>query len=176
MNNYEQQAIDFLEKTNTTFKAEFVRNGKYFDDDVDNRDIYNITLTRGNRVYTFEFGQSIINSGFYAIYGKTKYQIPCDKLDKTKAEIRRYVKQFYNWNFGTSHKDVIHYPKSPTAYDVIACLTKYDVGSFEDFCSEYGYDTDSRKAEKTYNAVCEEWLHVQKLWNDDELEELGEIQ
>ena len=30
---------------------------------------------------------------------------------------------------------------TPTEYDVLACLTKYDPGNYEDFCSEFGYET-----------------------------------
>jgi hypothetical protein len=45
--------------------------------------------------------------------------------------------------------------REPTAADVLACLCS-DVSmgeqSFEDFCSELGYDTDSRKAERTWKA------------------------
>lgn len=53
---------------------------------------------------------------------------------------------------------------------------KYDPGSFENFCSEYGYDTMSDKAEKTYNAVYDEWLNVSRLFNDEQLEVLQLIQ
>jgi hypothetical protein len=56
--------------------------------------------------------------------------------------------------------------KAPTAYDVLSCLTKNDPGTFADFCSEYGYDEDSRKAEKTYFAVQEEWKGVERLFSD----------
>lgn len=46
----------------------------------------------------------------------------------------------------------------PTAVDVLDCLlsdaTGYDnARGFEDWASEYGYDTDSRKAEDTYKVV-----------------------
>jgi len=47
--NYEKQAIDFLAKTNVAFKTEFVKNAPYFADDKNSRDIYQITLTRGER-------------------------------------------------------------------------------------------------------------------------------
>jgi hypothetical protein len=57
----------------------------------------------------------------------------------------------------------------------LACLTKYDPGSFEDFCNEFGYKEDSRTAERTYNAVVKEWQNVCMFWNDDEIEELREI-
>lgn len=46
----------------------------------------------------------------------------------------------------------------PSISDVLDCIVSdargYDsASSFEDWASEYGYDTDSRKAEKTYRAV-----------------------
>lgn len=46
----------------------------------------------------------------------------------------------------------------PKADDVLDCMASDAAGienarSFEDWASEYGYDTDSRKAEKIYN-VC----------------------
>ena len=71
--------------------------------------------------------------------------------------------------------DVIHYPVAPTAYDVLSCLTKSDPCTFEDFCSTYGYDEDSRKAEKIYNAVLDEWRNVCALFTDEEIEQLQEI-
>lgn len=54
----------------------------------------------------------------------------------------------------------------PDMYSVLASITKQDVGSFEDFCSDFGYDTDSRSAEKTYKAVCKEYGYVKLLFND----------
>lgn len=65
--------------------------------------------------------------------------------------------------------------KEPTMYDVLACLTKYDPGTFENFCSDFGYNTDSRSAERTYKAVCKEWQAVERLFGDilDELQEIS---
>jgi hypothetical protein len=64
----------------------------------------------------------------------------------------------------------------PTAYDVLACIEKHPVYDFADFCSDYGYDEDSRKAFKTYKAVKREWENVAILFNDEQLELLREIQ
>lgn len=52
-----------------------------------------------------------------------------------------------------------HNGREPKVADVLDCLASDAAGvenarSFEDWCSEYGYDTDSRKAEKTFK-VCE---------------------
>ena len=133
--DYDKQAKDFLNKTQTTFKATYLKHGVHFVGDKDKRDIYEITLKRGNREYSFKFGQSI---------------------NKSHSTEKRYREQ-------------------PSEYDVLACLTKYDPESFKEFCSAFGFDEDSRKAERTYKAVCEEWLNIQKLWTDAEIELLQEI-
>ncbi len=60
--------------------------------------------------------------------------------------------------------------KEPDLYSVLACLQKYDVGTFENFCDDFGYDNDSRTAEKTYKAVLKEWGAMERLFNNEELE------
>ena len=39
--------------------------------------------------------------------------------------------------------------------------------SFEDFCAEFGYDTDSRKAERTYNACIKQTKALKRLLGSD---------
>lgn len=65
--------------------------------------------------------------------------------------------------------------KKPTPYNILASLTKSDPSTFEDFCSDFGYDEDSRKAEKTWKAVCEEWYKVSAFFSPSEIEQLQEI-
>ena len=77
--------------------------------------------------------------------------------------------------FGQSLKDSNNGNTPPTAYDVLASLTKYEVGDFGDFCSAYGYDIDSRKAYKTYKAVLKEWKNVDRLFSSEQIELLQEI-
>jgi hypothetical protein len=64
---------------------------------------------------------------------------------------------------------------TPDAYSVLACLQKYDPGTFENFCGDFGYDLDSRKAEKTYKAVVREWEKNERFFTNSELTELQEI-
>lgn len=66
--------------------------------------------------------------------------------------------------------------KHPNAYDFLAGITKYDPGTFENFCSDFGYDEDSRSAMRTYQAVKKEWAHIGKMFTEQELEQLQEIQ
>lgn len=77
--------------------------------------------------------------------------------------------------------DSVHNTKNglkPSGYDILACLTKYDVGSFDDFCDEFGYISSGMKISeiiKTYQDVKKEWEDVQYLFGDV-LDELREIQ
>lgn len=67
--------------------------------------------------------------------------------------------------------------KRPTAYDFLSCIQKYPVESFEHFCSDFGYDTDSILALKTYKEVRKEFAKVSKIFHrESELKELQEIQ
>lgn len=127
--DYNKQATDFLNATSTTFKVKFYKHAKYFHEDEYLRDIYKISLIRGEKKHTFTFGQSIENKGI-----------------------------------------------QPSEYDILACITKYDPETFKDFCSEFGYNTNNRNAEKIYKAVCKEWAMVQDLWSEEEIELLREIQ
>lgn len=173
---YEVQANEFLAKTGATIEIVFLKEGKHFEDDKENRDIYNVTIKRGNRSFSFNFGNSINNSGFYVQIGRTKYPIDRKYLSaKDKSKLTFHIKMSIN-NSYMPNRDILHYPVAPTNYSILSCLQKYDVGTFENFCSEFGYDTDSRKAEKTYKAVCEEYKNLCTLFTDAEIEEMQEIQ
>lgn len=164
MSDYEETAQKFLERTGVSFKAEFLKNDKYFPDDEDfpddeeKRDIYNITLSRDSRLWTFTFGQSIQASGKFILNrtGDKVMKIPYrDGVPESRKANKDYVE--------------------PSTYDVLAAITKNDPGTFQQFCDDFGYSSDSIKNRNTYDAVCKEWLNVQILWNDKEIEELQEI-
>jgi len=176
MNNYKKQAQDFLNQTQTTFKAEFIKNDFHFDGDKEKRDIYKITLQRGARKMVFNFGQSLNNSGFYFTQGVKKVEIDREflELDLEESQLKYRIERIIS-GLHFQACDKIHYPKAPTPYDILAGLQNYEVGSFENFCDDFDYNIDSKKAEKTYNAVLKEWQGVQKLWSDEEIALLQEI-
>jgi len=45
--------------------------------------------------------------------------------------------------------------------------------SFDDFCSDFGYDTDSRKAEKTYRACERAWEKAKRILGDDDVYDMS---
>lgn len=178
MNEYEAQAEKFLKETNTEFKAEFLKHDKHFIDDKETRDIYEITLKRRGRSFKFNFGQCTAESSFKIINTNTNKEVRYTwfnemtfNKDRDRIKLNRDIlKIFGGWG---CFKLVVG--KSPNAYDVLACLTTSEVGTFKDFCDEYGYNEDSRKAEQIYNDVLNEWNNLKMLYTEEELLKLSEI-
>ena len=102
------------------------------------------------------------------------YHFEGDKVQRHifKIKLTKNGKSF-SFNFGQSIKEG---DNKPTFYDILTCLQKYKVGTFENFCGDFGYDEDSRKAEKIYKAVSKEFANMQKLFSNEELEILALIQ
>jgi len=118
------------------------------------------------------------NITFKAKFLKNDYHFSEDKetRDIFNITFSREGKKF-SFRFGQSLNDSDYNGGNPpTPYDVLACIQKYEVGNFQNFCGDFGYDTDSRKAEKIYKAVCKEWEKVNTFFSESELIELQEIQ
>ena len=164
-NNYELQAEFFLKDIGVKFEVEYLKTDKHFSDDEYPRDIYTVTLRRGTRFMTINYGQSYMSSGMWHKCGDYKRGI-ANERPKGFSPYREWER---NKNF-----------EIPTEYSILTCLTKYDVGSFENFLSDFGYEifseADYKNTQKTYKACVKEWDNVQKLFNDKEIEELQEIQ
>ena len=181
MDNYKINTHKFLKSKKIELKIEFIKNDKYFIDDEDKRDIYKITLKRGKIEIFFNFGQSIVNSGFKIVYkfadneNKFKHTFTEQHL-YTSKDINKDISKLFNEkknNFGFSAEiESIELPKPPTAYDVLACLQKYEFENFQDFCDQFGCSTDSIKALKIYNNVVDEFKKVAYLFTDQEIEEM----
>ncbi len=92
-------------------------------------------------------------------------------LRRKKGGKERFVFQFWD-SIVNSEKGT-----KPTAYDVLSCISGETTvcDSFEDFCSEFGYDQDSRKAEQTWKGYNKQSRKINSFFNQEELEALSEI-
>jgi hypothetical protein len=186
MSKYQILANDFLIRTGVTFEAKFLKNDFHFASDKTTRDIYEITLARGSRKMIFNFGQSLNSSGDWLIRvdkaTKRVFKLPLENfinaeelhLSDTHC-IAKLNRAQINLHGERRYFDRIERRSAPTAYAVLACLTKHSAGTIENFCSDFGYDIDSKSAEQIYLACEKEFEEVQKLWTDAEIEELREI-
>ena len=119
--------------------------------------------------------QEILNQIKFAIIGNPEYKLhfsgDTQKRYVFKCKIARGRKSF-TVDFGQS---INRGAEEPSLDEIMECLQKYDVGSFEDFCSDFGYDEDSRTAERIYKAVCKEFENMSRLFSEDELQILSNI-
>lgn len=161
--DYQAQAKGFCKKYSVAVESKLLYHGPYWDDEKKSRDVYEITIKReGKKDWVFKFGQSIVDSEL-----STK-NYPND-WDVCKARGLRKIPVLMTEMFK------LRRGKKPTEYDVLACICKDDPEDFENFCSNFGYDTDSRKAEKTYFAVQKEYRECLRMFGDclDELREIA---
>lgn len=166
-NEYEKRAQEFLNTTGTKLIIVFDSLRPHFPGDTrrDQRDVYKVTLIRGARSYTFDFGQSFNCSGTALL--KSRY-IANDKYPHVVATV------------GPLDKDYDRHPRvAPTAYDILAGLGLCYSEDFDDFIAEYGYEiaskTDYERALATYEACRDQSTQLQILFSDEELELLAEI-
>lgn len=87
---------------------------------------------------------------------------------------RHFVCHIWQEGFGNQERLTLQYSqgsahtKNPTLPEVLDCLAM-DASSvdnarnFEDWCSELGYDTDSRKAEGVYDACIAQAAELKRL-------------
>ena len=64
--------------------------------------------------------------------------------------------------------------KTPDLYSVLACVGSdyYCPDDFEDFCGDYGYDEDSRKAEKLHKRCLKQSDKLKEIFTEEEAQNL----
>ena len=172
MNEYTKQANDFLAKTNTTMTAQYLGHWPHLGEWSTSQ--WQVTFTsQGRKPFTLTFSQSLAESWSFINMDRNKGGVHQKQKGLPPALNQKHWPR-------TSGEYVVHpylmcpAKRPPSAYDVLACLTKYDPGTFKDFCADFGYSDDSIKALEPYRAVQEEWSAVERMFNDC-LEELQEI-
>ena len=169
MTEYTKHALDFLEKAKATCNIEFggcTYNPNWKEESF--RNFYNVTLSTSRGSMRFKFWDSINNTEISKLtleeYSKKRFN--CQYRHLTYTEKARASKELKE-----KKCDAI-----PTTYDILACLTKYDPGTFEEFCAEFGYDEDIKTADRIYIAVSREYKQIERIFTAEQLEELQEIQ
>ena len=167
---YEKQVNDFLLSHNVTIGAKYGGHHKYFPDDPTPRAVFLVTIEReGRKPYSFTFGQSLVDSyEGQDTEGLGRWsQLPQGAdYAHIKDNRLRVGKMLYNVRAAQA---------PPTSYDILAAITKSDPGDFDEFCSEFGYNTDSKKDTELYLSVVKEWKNIERLFGDclDELQEIN---
>jgi hypothetical protein len=167
-NEFTRQADEFLEKANAKLTIRWIglmRNEMW--DGKELRDRYEITLTTPKGSMTIDFWDSIHDTEIHNItaakYAEIKYKQHWELLwNNERQKIYKELSQ--------AKQDA-----EVTAYDILSCLEKYEIGTFEEFCAECGYSNDSIRAYKTFIACDEQYKKLKRLFTEEQMEELCEI-
>lgn len=175
MTEYDTQVTAFIERTWITITRNFTGTRPApWSKDGESVDTYSITIERAKKhetpkgksiSFSFDFHDSIHDTEIRKLspwdietYNRThKFQrITRAKLAQKKSEIKN----------------------GPTSYTLLACISSesYQHDTLEDFCDNFGYDTDSRKALEIYLACQELSSKITRFFTTAELEALREIQ
>lgn len=165
---YTKKAEQLMKTLNITYTIEYDGIGiNPSRNDKDKRTMYSVHLENSRGSMDFTFWGSILEAelrkmsmdDYCRIYMRSCYQ-DLSYAEKSKAD-RAYQKKLKECKV-----DI---------YDVVAALQKYEVGSFSDFCDKYGYDEDSRRAERIYLACTNEYYKLKKMLTEEEMEMLREV-
>lgn len=170
MSEYQQQALDFLEKCNATMEIEFIgaeTNMNWNEDTKRNKYRFTITTPRGKM--SGDFWDSIRHT-----------EITLMTVDEF---IKKHGYKFPSYYSQTSYRNKLKELKAkaiPTPYDILACLEKYEVGTMNDFFHEFGYEVHSADDMftfmNTYNACVKEYRDLCRIFTEEQMEMLREIQ
>lgn len=133
----------------TVIIAKMVGVDKFFEDDKDERAIVRVEITRNGRTIDFRFGMSIRDTEVLQEKDRVRMQRSLREVSRIKREV-----------FGG------------LLYSILSCIRSdyYCPNSFEEFCSELGYNTDSRKALRTFEACREQSFKLQRIFTEKEIE------
>lgn len=175
MSMYDRQAQEFVEKTGLAIDKVYQGHRKYFPEDQEQRAVFNITFTKGQQSFEFEFGQSIQDS--YKMLDVRKSTIGrLRPISPNDYRLKGY-KEATALGGGDIQGILTLKPQKtpPSDYAILSTIEKHDPETFEDFCSNYDYNTDSRKAMDVYLKVQKQWSQISRVFTPEELEKLREI-
>lgn len=165
---YKEKALDLLKELGATCTISYggvARNEKW--KEKDKRNWYDVTLSTPRGEYSFMFWDSIHNTQITNMtleqYVKDKYK--CELYDLTYVDKTKASRDL----------QILKENSIPDEYDVMSRFQLSDVGTFKDFCDEFGYDTDSRSAEQIYLAVNDEYKNLCKIFTQDQLEKIADL-
>ena len=189
---YSEQASEFLRVTNSTLQVRYLRTGLYFGDTDENetRDIYEFRLSRGSREYVDTFGDSLQNTwerysahivkadsygsarhNFIAYYLQNRPTNTLIGTARTRKSWETQNEKLSTWEYAA---------EKPSEYSILAGMQAYEPpATFDEFVSDFGYDITSHdtyeNAQRTFDAVRNQYAKLCTLYNDKELQALASI-
>lgn len=117
-------------------------------------------------------------------------KLSCSRISERPDKLSEWAKDARHFrcriacgkrSFGLYFSQGSAHTSNPAISDVLGCIIAdvqgYDNASdFEDWCSEYGYDADSRKAERIYREVKKQSEQLKRTIGDKAYEAIKDVQ
>mgnify|MGYP000853982119 CR=1 FL=1 len=136
------------------------------------------TLAKGQRHISIPYREGCAHVIGYQHYHKNQYEKRLhDEMIRAVCETGQYVKNKRSW-LSESYIQFKATQPDPKLTDVLYCLVMdayvLDTSGFEEWAKDYGYNTDSREAEKMYKQCIEQSLQFKNLIGQAALDTLRE--
>ena len=175
--------MDLIEALNIKYEAKFVPFSQSINKDNKDKSLnWIVTLTRNGTTLTTDYMQGIAHCKYYPqTWGKPSYKDRkllegCNETCETRVN---YLWSDYGDRVMMPIRKENRKAKEPTLKDVLySLILDSDVlqhESFEDWADCFGYEQDSRSAEKIYQACLTIGLKVNRMFNESERESLAEF-
>jgi hypothetical protein len=168
---------------------------KYFSDDDSKRAVIEVTIERSGKSISFEYGLSLVDTEAFMMpkdfHGYKDFGNLFISLDGVPAHMKKdfihhngtalagvYKEQkgtFYSYHgntftgLNTVRINKLKKIKKGLLYSIL-CSIRCDFYCpviFEDFCGEYGYDEDSRKAYETWQNCLKQSQKIQSIFTEE---------
>ncbi|MDX9827190.1 MAG: hypothetical protein RBT73_05535 [Spirochaetia bacterium] len=145
------------------FSYQIMGVSKFFDSDTVPRLTLEITLSRKGKEISFPYGASLNDTETYELrrtrphYGRTQYRGKYFELgSQLHSALARDWKEF----------------ETSLLYSILSSISaEYDTSPiFKEFCADFGYDEDSRKAFSLWQRCLEHAQKLQTLFTPEEVE------
>lgn len=169
MTEYQAQAKQFLADCNATMEINFVGREihSHWLGETKPHNKYQFTITTPKGKYTSYFWDSLHNT---EVSEMTADGLACKRYKIHYDVLRGYERTNVLRELRKLKANAI-----PTEYDILAAVEKYSYDSFSDFCSEFGYSIDSISARETFLACGEEYAGLRRIFTEEQMEMLREI-
>ncbi|QCQ61615.1 hypothetical protein barba126A_phanotate59 [Rheinheimera phage vB_RspM_barba_12-6A] len=169
INDTDRAVADYLKANHIHFNSRYNGTKKAFDDK-------NIMDSWAVKIGLHEF-EYYTGVGHRISCLKNMYKLTTKQLDGVK-DLKELLGKDRLDNTVFKLSDGVSYAVSPTQASVLYCLLLDASGAeenFYDWCANFGYETDSRKAIDIHNACCDILLKMRKIFTSAQRAELSEL-
>lgn len=169
INDTDKAVAEFLKTNHIHFSVNYCGTDRPFESN-NKMDSWSVKI--GTQSFDFYTG-----IGHRIAHNKNAYKLSTKQIEVV-TQLRDLLGKDRLDNTVFKLADQSTYAVSPTQASVLYCLLLDAQGAeqnFYDWCMDYGYDNDSRKAFETYESCCKTLGKIRKIFNTTQRQQLSEL-